>query len=131
MLVEPTLYKLAFEDGPLKGASVTMASMSIRDTWAYNDALGEITDPDAHYRFIVGKAVSLIHAWDLEKAPGEPWPLTLDGIMSLPDDYMPSIVAGWLKAINGIEDPTGTAEADTAMEATLPMQVLEDEPPGA
>lgn len=127
MLVEPTLYRLTFEDGPLKDATVTVASMSIRETWAYNDKLAELTDLDVRYRFMVNTVAPLITAWDLEKAAGEPWPLTLDGIFSLPDDYMPSIVLGWLKVIGGIADPTGTGdepEQDEDPLAALPIETL-------
>ena len=129
-LVEPTHYKLVFETGPLQGAQVTVASMSVRETWAYNDALGELADIDARYRFMVNTLAPLIVSWDLEKAPGEAWPLTLDGVLSLPDNWLPDIVTGWLKAINGTPDPTGTAgeAALDPIEASLPMDILE---PGA
>lgn len=123
-LVEPTHYRLAFEDGPLRGAQVTVASMSVRETWAYNDALNELSDTSARYRLMVRTLAPLIVSWDLEKTPGEPWPLTLDGILSLPDHWLPAIVTGWIQAINGTgADPTGTAPADP-IEASLPMEVL-------
>jgi hypothetical protein len=129
-LVEPTLYKLTFADGPLQGAHVTVASMSVRDTWAYNDRLAEIgEDRGARYRHMLTTLASLITDWDLEKAPGEPWPLTLDGVLSLPDDWLPALIVGWLQAINGVPDPTGTAAADPSGEASLPMQPIQDETP--
>jgi len=122
-LVEPTLYKLTFEEGPLQGASVTVASMTVRETWKYNDAIGVLTDPEARYRLMVNTVAPLIVAWDLEKAPGEPWPLTLDGIMSLPDEYLPAIVIGWLNAAGGVPDPTGTAEDEADQGVAPPMDI--------
>lgn len=128
MLVEPTLYRLTFEDGPLKGASVTVASMSVRETWAYNDKLDEAATAGARYRLIVHTVAPLITAWDLEKAAGEPWPLTLDGVLDLPDDWMGAITRGWLKAINGVSepDPTGTGPQpeDEDPLASLPIETL-------
>lgn len=129
-LVEPTLYKLAFADGPLEGAHVSVASMSVIETWNYNDKLDELTgDRLARYRHMVNTLAPLIAEWDLEKAPGEPWPLTIEGVLSLPDTWLPALVLGWLQAINGVPDPTGTATADQAGEASLPMQPIQDEAP--
>jgi hypothetical protein len=127
MLVEPTHYKLTFQDGPLKDAHVTVASMTIRQTWAYNDKIDELAaDREASYRFMVQTVTPLLVEWDLEKAPGEPWPLTLDGVMSLPDNYMPAVVAGWLKAINAVPDPTGTgAPGRDPIEDSLPMTPID------
>jgi len=123
-LVEPTHYTLTFADGPLQGARVTVASMSVRETWAYNDKLNELSDTSARYRLMVNTLAPLIVSWDLEKAPGEAWPLTLDGLLSLPDDWLPAIVTGWIQAINGV-DPTGTAPAPPdPIEASLPMEIL-------
>lgn len=127
-LVEPTLYKLTFADGPLQGAHVSVASMSVRETWAYNDTLHEIgDDQDARYRHMVSTLAPLIVDWDLEKAPGEPWPLT--GVLDLPDDWLPALVVGWIQAIRGVPDPTGTAKAGQISESELPMAPIQDETP--
>lgn len=129
-LVEPTLYKLTFADGPLQGAQVTVASMSVGESWAYNDKIDELgADRYARYRHMVNTLAPLITEWDLEKAPGEPWPLTIEGVLSLPDDWLPALITGWLQAINGVPDPTGTAAADQAGETQLPMQPIQEETP--
>lgn len=130
MLVEPTLYNLTFEDGPLKGAHVTIASMSIRETWAYNDRIDGLRGQE-RVQAIANTIAPLITAWDLEKAPGEAWPLTLDGFQSLPDSYLVPIMMGWLKAINGVPDPTTPPAADETGDedgedplAALPVETL-------
>lgn len=129
MLVERTHYRLAFEPDHLKDMHVTVASMSVRETWAYNDKLDALgTDNLARYRVMVNTIAPLITEWDLQKAPGEPWPLTLDGILDLPDGWMNAIVMGWIKAINGTADPTGAPQEPDAQDeddlAALPMETL-------
>lgn len=130
MLVERTHYKLAFEPEHLADMHVTVASMSVRETWAYNDKLDEAgTDAMARYRIMVNTVAPLIVEWNLEKAPGEPWPLTLDGVLDLPDEWINAITMGWIKAVNGTYGPLGQA-ADPELDeeddplASLPVETL-------
>jgi|SRR5580765_3112488 len=103
-LVEPTHYKLVFEAGPLQDAQVTIASMSLRENFAYYDKCATLTGVELAQHVAETIAKQLV-SWDLEKAPGEPWPMTLDGFLDLPDQWTAAITVGWTKAVNGADAP--------------------------
>lgn len=128
--VERTLYRLRFDAEHLTGLEVEVAAMSVREAWAYNDAIAEAPDNDARFRLMVETVARQLASWNLEKAPGEPWPMTLDGLLDLDDSIVSPIILGWLQAIRPqpqAPDPTRQA---ASIEASLPMAPL-PEPSGS
>jgi hypothetical protein len=126
MLVERTHYKLAFEPEHLRDMRVTIASMSLRESFAYNDKMQELAGT-ALSEYVVHTMAGLLVEWNLEKAPGEPWPMTADGVLDLPDDWTAAIVTGWTVARTGISGPLDSSPASLQDEdplAALPMETL-------
>lgn len=98
--VERTRYRLTFEQEHLAGLEVEVAAMTVRETWAYNDAIAQAgNDLGAVTRIMIETVARQLASWNLEKAPGEPWPLTLEGFLDLDDSLVSPILTGWLQAI--------------------------------
>jgi hypothetical protein len=116
-LVEPTHYKLVFEDGTLQDADIVIASMSLRETFAYQDKVNQLAGRELS-EFVAQTIAKQLVSWDLEKTAGEPWPMTLDGFLDLPDRWTAAITVGWVKAVNGTV-PLDRATPDPSVEGVL------------
>lgn len=124
--VERTVYRLRFDDEKLAGFEVDVAAMSVREMFAYNDAVQEADGADARMRVMVDTLGRQLISWNAQQL-GQPLPPTRDGLLELDDHYVSPLITGWLQAIRGAQaepepDPTGQAQPL----AGLPMQPIAD-----
>jgi hypothetical protein len=122
--VERTQYRLRFEQPELDGLEVTVAAMSVRESFAFDDACAEATTDAAQLRVWVETLGRQLVSWNLEKSPGEPWPMTLEGLWDLDGHLLGAITAGWLQALRPPKPPTDPTGAGPMQ--GLPMQPLAD-----
>lgn len=122
-----TRYKLSFADPALADFQVEVAALSVRETFAYNDAIAEAPDAKAVMRIMVETVGHQLVSWNAEK-DGQPLPATLEGLLDLDDYYVSPIITGWLQASKPAQDEQGepdpTVQDRPSIEASLPMSPL-------
>lgn len=124
--VERTRYRLTFAQEHLQGLEVQVAAMSVREAFAYDDAIADADGMAAIMRVNIETLARQLDHWNLEKSPGEPWPMTLDGLYDLDGHLLGAIVGGWLQALQPAREAVDPTRPDP-IEASLPMQPIGDE----
>lgn len=134
--VERTRYRLTFEQEHLAGLEVEVAAMSVREAFAYDDAIADAADDKARVLIRIEALARQLASWNLEKSPGEPWPMTLEGLHDLDGHLLGAIIAGWLQAMQPAQQAVDPTRQAASIESSLPMQPIGDasetgpEPPG-
>lgn len=128
--IEPTVYRLRFEDPRLAGLEVTAHSVSIAGFMritgmtAASVITGVTLKADAMPRDQLIEAVAgFITGWNLEDAKGKPIGHDYDGVAGQEPFVVRAIVKAWMEAVSGI-DPnsvSGSGSPVSSPESSLPM----------
>jgi hypothetical protein len=131
---EETHYRLSFTD--LKGEEgsgapeIVMRRMSIGEAIAF-DELREYqpeTDPQARekIRKLAGKVADGLVSWNLVYRDGTPRPRTVEGVLSLDEQVLRTVLNAWIDAARGIAVPLepGSTPGEPIAEPSIPMEAL-------
>lgn len=133
---EPDVYRLEFADADMNGLEIrvrplTMGELKHLSKYAggnFKLTLGNIDEFDKLMEFLVANIVD----WNLEKAPGEPMPVTLETIMGLDTKFASKIISAWVDVVSGVEADLGKesspGENPEELES-VPMEPLPPNPP--
>lgn len=133
---EPDTYVLEFAEESMAGLEIkvrqiTMGELKHLAKYAggnFKLTLGNIEEFDRLMEFLVANIVS----WNLEKAPGEPMPITLDTFMGLAPKFASKIISAWVDVVSGVEADLGKESSPGENQEELesvPMEPLPPNPP--
>lgn len=136
--IEPTQYKLRFEDPRLNGLTVVANSVSIAKFM-------EITGMPSRSAIagVTLKATAVVQdpmlrdfsetlvSWDLEGSDGKEVPADYDGLASQEPWVVKALVKAWMEAVSDVTPPlsNGSGLPGGLPELSLPMDLLSDDPP--
>lgn len=73
-------------------------------------------------------------SWNLEEEEsGDPIPCTVDGLMSLDDDYVLAIISAWVEAVGGVPDSLKERSSAGPLSGveSIPMEILSGSQPNS
>lgn len=130
--IEPTHYKLIFEDPSLDGLEVVARELSIDELVQYTELLA--ATPNQRERvtkraeFICERLVS----WNLDDEDGNPLPITPQVLLSQPRRVNIELSAAWLREVVGFTAPPAphSEPSDGGSLSSLPMETMSTGEPG-
>lgn len=76
---------------------------------------------------LYGIVAGVLAGWNLlHPKTGQPVPPTVAGLMSLKQDFVNDVIAGYINALRGVSAPLGdgSTSGDPSLEASIPMEAL-------
>lgn len=131
---EETHYRLSFAD--LKGEDgstppeIVMRRMSIGEAIAFDELREYQPETDAQarekVRNLAAKVADGLVSWNLVHRDGTPRSLTVEGVLSLDEQLLRTVLNAWITAARGVPAPLepGSTPGEQIAEPSIPMEVL-------
>lgn len=133
IVVGARVYELALEGEHYAGVKVLAKGLTVGEALDFGEFLDglaiapvmtaeEVERRDRTYVLFASRLVE----WNLESAPGEPLPMTLDGMWQLDWRMAKDLIGAWTRAVSEVPAPLGRPSTDGAPSAveSIPMESL-------
>lgn len=137
VVVGARVYELDLEGEQYQGVKVLAKGLTVGEALEFGEFMDglriapvmtaeEVEKRDRSYELFASRLVE----WNLESKPGEPLPMTLDGMRQLDWSWGKDFIRSWVKAVSDVPAPLSQPSGDGSPSpvASIPMEPLSESP---